>query len=81
MESTINNNEENELEKKKQFLREEILNKGYNGNDFLNLCLNKKENGDDLAYWEFDELKQCVKEFQTQINNQSEQIQKKHLLQ
>ena len=77
MESKINNNEENELEKKKQFLREEILNKGYNGNDFLNFCLNKKKYGDDLAYWEFDELKQCVKEFQTQINNQSEQIQKK----
>ena len=77
MESTINNNDENELERKKQFLREEIINQGYSGNDFLNFCLNKKENGDDLAYWKFDELKQCVKDFQAQANKQREQSTRK----
>ena len=43
----------------------------------MNFCLNKKENGDDLAYWEFDELKQCVKDFQIQVNKEREQSQKK----
>ena len=81
MESSIDNNnvinEENEIEVKKQFLTEEIINKGYNTNDFLNFCLSKKENGDDLANWLFNELKECVKEFQTQVQNQKENNQKK----
>ena len=78
MESSIdNNNGENEIEIKKQFLTEEIINKGYNTNDFINYCLSKKENGDDLENWPFEELKQCVKDFQTQIQNQNENNKKK----
>ena len=80
MESSIDNkniNEENDIEAKKQFLTEEIINKGYNTNDFLNYCLSKKENGDDLANWPFEELKECVKDFQTQVQNQNENNQKK----
>ena len=67
-----NNNEENEIEIKKQFLTEQIINQGYNTNDFLNFCLNKKENGDDLSNWEIEELKQCVKDFQYEIQKQKE---------
>ena len=79
MESSLdnNNNEENELEIKKQFLTEQIINMGYNTNDFLNFCLNKKENGDDLSNWQIDELKQCVKDFQYEQLKRNEESQKK----
>ena len=79
MESSLDNNinEENELELKKQFLIEQIINQGYNTNDFLNFCLNKKENGDDLSYWQMDELKQCVKDFQYEVQIKNEVSQKK----
>ena len=72
MECSTDNNGENDLEEKKNFLTEEIINKGFNANDFLNFCLSKKENGDDLIYWTFEELKMCVKEFQLQVQNQNE---------
>ncbi len=74
-ENNIDN--DNEVEIKKQYLTEEILNKGYNTNEFLNFCLNKKENGDDLAFWEIGELKECVKEFQMQVKKQKENVEKK----
>ena len=72
MEDSTYINNEKDLEEKKQFLKEEIINKGFNPNDFLNLCLSKKENGDDLINWSFEELKICVKEFQEQIQKQNE---------
>ena len=73
MESSLDsNNNEEKLEIKKQFLTEQIINLGYNTNDFLNFCLNKKENGDDLINWQMDELKQCVKDFQYEIQKQKE---------
>ena len=73
MESSLDsNNNEEKLEIKKQFLTEQIINLGYNTNDFLNFCLNKKENGDDLSNWEIEELKQCVKDFQYEIQKQKE---------
>jgi hypothetical protein len=60
------NYETDDLEQKKQYLTEEIINKGYNPNDFINLCQSKKENGDNLENWTFEELRQCVEEFQNQ---------------
>ena len=71
------NNIDNEIEIKKKYLTDEILNKGYNTNDFLNFCLSKKENGDDLAFWQIDELKECVKEFQLNVQKQNEINEKK----
>ena len=73
MESSTDNIGENDIEQKKQFLREEIINKGFNTEDFLNLCLSKKENGDNLVNWDFEELKQCVKDFQAQNKNELNQ--------
>ena len=67
--TNINNNNQLEtLEQKKEFLTLEIINKNYNTNEFINFCLKKKENGDDLANWSLEELKQCVTEFQLQQN-------------
>ena len=65
-ESSKDSNIENDLEQKKQYLTSEIINKNYNANEFINFCLKKKENGDDLINWTFEELKQCVSEFQLQ---------------
>ena len=72
MEDSTDDIREKELEEKKQYLTEEIINKGFNTNDFLNFSLSKKENGDDLINWSFDELKNCVKEFQEQIQKQND---------
>ena len=65
-ESSKDSNIENDLDQKKQYLTSEIINKNYNANEFINYCLKKKENGDDLINWTFEELKQCVTEFQLQ---------------
>ena len=58
---TINNEEI--LIKKQELLKSEIVDKKYDGNKFLQFCLDKKENGDDMNNWTYDELKQCVKDF------------------
>ena len=72
MEPSTDKNIENDLDQKKQYLTEEIINKGYNPNDFLNLCISKKENGDDLENWPFEELKKIVSDFQLQMQSQNE---------
>jgi hypothetical protein len=64
--SSIDSNKKDDLEQKKQYLTSEIINKNYNSSDFINFCVKKKENGDDLLNWTFEELKQCVSEFQKQ---------------
>ena len=71
------NHEIDDLKQKKQYLTEEIINKGYNPNDFINLCQSKKENGDDLENWTFEELRQCVEEFQNQHQKNNENNHKK----
>ena len=63
---------EDNLEQKKQYLTDEIINKNYNVNNFINYCQKKKENGDDLTNWSLDELKQCVSEFQNEQKNNDE---------
>lgn len=52
-------------EEKQKFLREEILEKGYNADDFISFSTEKKgEGGDDLKNWTLDELRMVVEEFQ-----------------
>ena len=80
MESSQDNIEVNNLEHKKEFLTQEIINKGYNTNDFLNFCLTKKSNGDDLENWPIEELKKCVQEFQQQNNNKIKSTSMKSFL-
>ena len=64
------------LEKKQEYLRNNILEKGYNGDDFLTYLQEKKgEDGTDLNNWNLSELKDIVKEFialYNPINNQHE---------
>ena len=63
---------EETLKQKQLFLRENILDKGYNAADFMNLLRSKKgESGLDLNNWAMDELSSVVSEF-TSLLNQNE---------
>ena len=56
--------EDDELNAKQTFLRENILEKGYDAEDFMQLLQNKKgESGLDLMSWTMNELIEAVKEF------------------
>ena len=55
---------EDDLSEKQAFLRENILEKGYDAEDFMKLLQSKKgELGLDLSSWSMEELKDAVKEF------------------
>ena len=64
-----------EIQAKQTLLQTEIIEKNYDKTAFINFCLSKKENGDDLNNWTVDELTQIVHEFvstQNQAQAQSE---------
>ena len=56
------------MEQKQQYLREEILEKSYDIDEFTDFMSNYKENGTDIQNWEFIELKKAVKSFKNQVN-------------
>ena len=63
---------ENETEQKQNYLRQNILNKGYEAEEFMSFLNSKKgEKGLDLKNWTMDELKETVTEFIT-IKNEIE---------
>ena len=67
--------EDDEIQAKQTLLQSEIIEKNYDKTAFINFCLSKKENGDDLNNWTLDELTQIVREFvstqnQAQIQNE-----------
>ncbi len=64
-----------EIQAKQTLLQSEIIEKNYDKTAFINFCLSKKENGDDLNNWTLDELTEIVKEFvstQNQAQAQNE---------
>ena len=67
----------NELEQKTEILKKEIIEKNYDQNGFINFCLLKKENGDDLNNWNIQELKNIIEEFVlSQKENKKKEYQK-----
>ena len=68
-----------EEQQKQIYLRENILDKGYDGEDFASFLISKKgEEGVNLKNWSLDELKSAVQEFiniQSQKFNQINSIQ------
>ena len=61
--------EANEQEKKQNYLRENILEKGYDANIFINFLKSKKgEEGADISNWSFPDLQEVVREF-TSLGN------------
>ena len=63
-----------EIQAKQTLLQTEIIEKNYDKTAFINFCLSKKENGDDLNNWTLDELTQIVHEF-VSTQNQTTQGQ------
>ena len=60
---------EDEQELKQQFLREEILEKNYDAQSFINFLIAKKgENAADINNWSLDELKLIVVEYKNSHN-------------
>ena len=60
---------EKELEQKRSLILKEIIDKNYDQTKFINFCLSKKSNGDDLNIWSFDELKSTIEEFQSKFQS------------
>jgi len=58
---------------KLNLIKREIINKNYAKRDFMNFCLFKKNNGDNIDNWTMDELSSVVHEFQ-QNNSPQEEI-------
>jgi len=58
-----------EIQAKQELLQREIIQRNLDKGSFINFCLSKKENGDDLNNWTFAELEEIVKEF---VSNQSQ---------
>ena len=61
-----------EIQAKQTLLQTEIIEKNYDKTAFINFCLSKKENGDDLNNWTLDELTEIVHEFVASQNPQPE---------
>ena len=67
--------EDQDNEIKQALLHEEIVDKNYEKFKFVDFCLSKKEDGDDLNNWTLSELKDLIKEFQSknqQIGNNND---------
>ncbi|MCQ2819250.1 MAG: hypothetical protein MJ252_18460 [archaeon] len=58
-----------DVERNTEMLQREIVDKNLNTEAFMALCREKKENGDDLNVWTYDELSQVVAEF---VNSQTQ---------
>ena len=67
---------EEEIQKKKGLLQKEILEKNYDKTLFINFCMSKKDNGDDLNNWTYDELKYSVQEFVSSQQQANEEEKK-----
>ena len=58
-----------DIERKQNYLKEQIVDKGYDQQKFLDYCMEKNANADDLGAWNFDDLKKIVEEFQNANTN------------
>ena len=69
-------NVDEQIQAKQTLLQTEIIEKNYDKTAFINFCLSKKENGDDLNNWTLAELTEIVHEFvssQTQPSSNPDQ--------
>ena len=68
------NQEEEEIKRKQEFLRKEILDKDYDQSAFVEFCVSIKEKGDDLASWTFEELESIIEKTTLKPIGKIEQI-------
>ena len=66
---------EEEFQKKQNLLQTEIIEKQFDKTAFINFCMSKKDNGDDLNNWTLEELTQVVKDF-IKTQTQTTEVQK-----
>ena len=65
--------EDSSQEEKQNYLRENILEKGYDPNQFVSFLQSKKgEEGSDISNWTMEDLQQVVQEFISINSKQSE---------
>ena len=64
---------EQDLHLKQNYLKSEIIDKNINPDKFMNYCLTIKENGDDINSWNFEELKECVANFNELLKKESQE--------
>ena len=57
---------DDDFAKKQNLLQTEIIDKNYDKTAFINFCMSKKDNGDDLNNWTHEELSEAVQEFISQ---------------
>lgn len=68
MEEKLDSNTDPEMQAKLDYLQQEIANKNYDQQAFVNYCLREKENGDDLNNWTMEELKAIITKYQNSKN-------------
>ena len=71
MENINNINEEDDNESKIKLIKQEIVDKNYNQSNFINFCLSKKENEENINNWSLEEISSLIHEFK-QIENTNE---------
>lgn len=65
--------DDEETKNKQQFLRVEILEKGFDPNKFVEYISGERENGHDIDNWSFEDLEKAVREFCAH-NTQNEEL-------
>ena len=68
------------IEKKQKYLRDEILNKNYDAEEFSEFISKYKENGLDLSNWTFDELKDAVQKFKNKNQGETKEEEDEKLI-
>ena len=56
---------------KQKLLKSEIIENGYDQYEFIEFCMQRKKDGDDLNNWTYEELKKIIKEFITKTNHEN----------
>ena len=74
---TKNNSNTNDNLKKQELLKKEIIDKNLDKDSFLDFCISKKDNGDDLDNWTLEELRNTIAEF-SKAENQPKQTKEKN---
>ena len=78
-----NEDQDEELELKRNLLQKEIVEGNYNKEQFIDYCLALKPYGDDISQWRYDELKATVDSFiayhkQEELREKQEEQMKNH---
>jgi hypothetical protein len=55
------------ITKKQELLKKEIIDNNLDKDIFLDYCISKKENGDDLDCWTIEELESIINEFKQSL--------------